>query len=284
MRRRAAAAGGSLATIAALLYALSLSVTSYAAFAPAVRHECRRQIGMAWSPGALVDRARRDFCAPRYFHSASDTARWYNDGGIPVIRPDAYIQQLARLMADGYSGDVLLLNEPDRPDQDNVPPEEAARLYAVVVLNLPAARVVAPNAIDLAYLDAFLAAVGSSWRQTDAIGIHIYQPGDPPRPVTWPAAWYARAHDVMVAHGIKSALWVSEVGPSNAWQADDLARYYRELLDGPAEWIFIYTPHCGGYNAHACRRNLYTTADGDALTASGRALQRAMVGAGRGYP
>lgn len=245
---------------------------------------------MACAPGTLVNRARADFGAYLFFHSASYQEWWIELGGIPVWRspnqPGSFVDVAAAMRQQQYRGLVLLFNEPDIAGQDApLSPDDAAALYRLAVALFPNSTFVTPNANSVWYLQRFLDAVGDDWRSQDRIGIHMYQPPTAGNavdgwvfgePTIWPAAWLAPVIDLAAARG--SQIWVSEVGVSNEWRADLRDRYIEELLSSTAEVICWYTPHCGGYSAHACLHNLYTAQTGNpSLTPFGVALQAALV-------
>lgn len=243
------------------------------------------EVCMAWSPGTLVDRARADFGSEIFFHSSSYQPLWISAGGIPVWRspnqPGAFVDVAAALRQQDYHGIVMLFNEPDIPGQDGpLAPTDAAALYRLATTLFPGAVFVTPNANSTNYLAAFLAAVGDAWRPQDRIGVHMYQPVTGydqdgnilvDYPTIWPNDWLQPVYGLAAARGSK--VWVTEVGPSNEWTPADLQRYYRELLTSDTEAVCVYTPNCGGYSPHACKRNLYDSMSSNpSLTLSGLTL------------
>lgn len=259
------------------------STYSYTKFFPVSPHDCRynNRIAMAWAPGDLVDKAKRDFCAPAFFHSLSWQRRWTDIGGVPVLNSVTYTSVSADLNARNYcdgGSPIILLNEPDLPGQDDIPVSMSVEIYRFISAVLPDCTIYWPNAIDRSYLSAALSELGHDLRQGDVIGMHIYQNGNPNSPTEWPGVWIESIRALLIEHGVGNKIAITEVGPKALWSSADLDRYYFELAESEATWIFVYSPHCGGYGGHACERNLYATRDGVGFTESGKALRRLMFG------
>lgn len=309
MKRESAVAAG-LSGLLIAIVALIGTAVEYRVYYPIVQvPECDTggRWGLAWVPGLLVEQSQRDFCADPFYHSCSRRQVDIDRGGIPVITHDllntcgiAYppdeiivtdlgygrsqyvtgVTALQELADRGYCGKIKLYNEPELLSQGLpstiLPAQAAAEWYRTAVATIPCATFITPNAQSLGYLRGFLDALGEGWRRTDIIGIHIYQANDPPTPVYWPGDWIADARRILAQRGITSEVWVSEVGPSNAWSYPDLERYYHELQ--VADMVFVFTPHCFAYSGHACRRNLYQDTGGHGLTASGRVFRNIVTG------
>lgn len=238
---------------------------------------------LSWTPGWSVKRGQETFGAHHFYHSGSHAQPWLERGGLPIWRaskgrPENFLT-VGTAVLENKPRIILLHNEPDIAGQDGLSPADAAALYRLAINIYPNAAYVTPNANSLDYLDAFLREVGDDWRPKDRVGIHIYQPPttfypyiDADYPSIWPRSWIAAATATARNHGIKTAVWVTEVGPNNNWTQADLNRYHRELFTSQAQVVCIYTTHCGGYSNHACRRNLFTSRTNPTLTPSGLAF------------
>lgn len=264
-----------IAAIVALGLVLVLS-QSYFYFFPAVEHNCKYDIGMAWAPGNLVVKSQTDFCAQWYFHSASYNVANLPKGAVPIIRPANAGRAITALKT--YRGPCILLNEPDRPDQDNLAPKDAADFYFEMTKTLPNCKFVTPNSIDPKYFQAFFEAVKPYWRSQDKPGTHMYQAGSGcPAPVFYPNERITILTDVLSETGLDQTIWITEVGVPNCWSAPTIQDYYLQMFTNPnVDVTFIYTPHCGGYTPHACARNLYVDETGNRFTTTGTVLRQVM--------
>lgn len=104
---------------------------------------------------------------------------WYNWGpvpggtGIPMVYGASSVGQ-------ALSGDplyVMVLNEPDRPDQANVTPEAAVALWVKAEQSYPNRRLVSPGVMDLNWLIRFRA-LYLAWEghapRMDVLAVHWY--------------------------------------------------------------------------------------------------------------
>lgn len=272
-RKKAAVIAGGAAVLAAIL--LMTTTPRYTYYFP-IAPEGGAVGGVAWAPAWSVSRIQRDFGLSHFTHSASYQEKWIRRGGIPYLRPDNEAKAIAALRAQQYCGWLIFLNEPDRPDQDNLTPQAAAAMYRRVRPQLPCATFIVGNPIDLAWADRFLALV--KLRPGDVLGIHIYQDGrwsgNPSDPrFTWPAQWIDRAVVIAEKHGLPARIAVTEFGAKNTWSTDEIRRYTREVQWHPAVFLWlVYTSHCGGYSPEACSYNLYESRERPVITRFGRVL------------
>lgn len=276
MKRRMTVVGGAIIIAATII--LNLSGRSYTYYMPLAPQTGHATAGIAWAPGWTVDLVRDDFGLYRYSHSASHAPTWLARGGIPYIRPGNEAAAVSGIKAAGYCGWVIFLNEPDRPDQDDLTPAEAAAMYARVRPQLACNRFAIGNSIDPAWLEAFLE-LARPW-PGDVVGIHIYQNADPgDAEFVWPSAWIDAAVRLAQRNGMPASVAVTEFGMPNRWSDAERAEYLAQVRGHPRVVLWLlYTSHCGGYNAHACQFNLYdeVAQPRPPLTANGRLLS--------GYP
>lgn len=277
-RARSAVAGTAVLVVLAVL--ASRQALTYRSFLPVANQTGHPTTGIAWAPGWTVDLVRDDFGLYHYAHSVSHSPTWLARGGIPYLHPGNEAAAISGIRAANYCGWVIFLNEPDRPDQNDMTPAEAAAMYARVRPQLPCNRFAVGNPIDLSWLDAFLPLI-HRW-PGDVVGIHIYQDNnsnDPRAPgFVWPSEWIDTAVRIAAAHGWPSEIAVTEFGVPNQWGENDRRLYLRQVRSHPRVVLWLlYTSHCGGYSAHACQFNLYDeVSPRPPLTANGRMLQ--------GYP
>jgi hypothetical protein len=225
---------------------------------------------MAWS-ALYLDAARADFGWQFYYHYS--TWRQPADAVVPIVRSrpggrEDIAEQLLYLKSIGWSGLVILANEPDMPDQDAIAsPKDMAGLYWYATQILPDATFITPNTIDTAYLDEFLDY--ATMRRKDRVGVHIYQGAAGTAVHTWPGAWMAIVDGILARHGVTNQLWISEAGIDETWAGATARAYAAQLMHSRAEVVCIYTTNHGTWEPGR-GYDLYNAAG--ELTPGGQAL------------
>lgn len=254
------------------------------------RHRAVR--GIAWAPAWTVPYLRDDFGATLFFHSQTTQARWWPQGGVPVVRSAehqragkyGWVRHLAALVDAGYQGPVIFGNEPDRPDQDAATPESMAGQYLAAAAWLSRVfpsmvpgghrrgiQLIAGNAISQAWTAEFVRHIGHL-RPGDALGVHIYEDARLPSDERW--QWPGeRLRRLAAAVGDVGQMWVTEYGVERAWPVDVVRRYVEEIETHPrVSHAFAFTSHPGTDQGHAGRFGLY--ADGSMkLTTAGEVFK-----------
>jgi hypothetical protein len=121
---------------------------------------------------------------------------------VPMIRPLGI--DGATISAD-YTGDLMVLNEPNYAGQDTMSACDAAAFVGRARALWPDANIIAPNVSQenaAAYLQAFADCGGME--HVDAVGVHYY---------AWSGSWRGELAAVMdTAAGYDRPIWVTEFG------------------------------------------------------------------------
>lgn len=151
-------------------------------------------------------------------------AGWYENteaqfagSRIPIVRA-RQVDKAAALGALGYAGPTLWLNEPDRADQDDMTPGEAAAEWPYVQAACPTCKWVMPNVSQLGmdWLAEFVAlSEGEPWRWS----FHLY--------LSPPYSLDDSIQGMCTITGTCVALWLTEYGTC----IPDLAESFFEQVD-----------------------------------------------------
>ena len=144
------------------------------------------RVGVAWYAPSRDGLQLADMCAAQWYNAVRSYAAGVQPGQWPVYwsiyRPDGgtYLDLLATIPDyRKYTGQVVVLNEPDNVDQANLTARQAAQELVRVAELMPEACLVWPNVIlprSLDYLRQALAELDAidGLQHICAIGVHFY--------------------------------------------------------------------------------------------------------------
>ena len=194
-----------------------------------------------WASSAPASLLRR--CAPG---GASKANAW------PPLDPSAYASFVAYLAARYGTrlAAIEVWNEPDQANEDYLAgPEKPQRYAAILRAAYPAIKQVAPSVLVLA--GSLVGSNGVFLRALYAAGIKGYYDGLAVHFYNLTLGSLRSIHEVQLANGDNTPLWLDEFGWSSCWpahsieqeqacvtpklQGSDLANTYRELVHTP--WV-----------------------------------------------
>lgn len=228
----------------------------YRLFIPVVGNGSIPRKGLAMARPHADDAARLAI-SWRYNWGPVDDCQTAAGGFVPMLWSGSPSSKIPA----SYGGPLLVLNEPDNPNQLNITPQEAARRLAVVRQAYPQARIIAPGVLsyNLAWLENFIKLV----QLPDVWAYHAYVEG--PYNSSAIIAQLDRMHQI--SGGVA---WITEYGVLSG----DLSEFVRLTEWMQAQpWIERYAAYTNRQDlsaAWAIARGVELVGDDGSLTEIGK--------------
>ena len=246
-----------------LLLTMMLQETTHRTYLPVVTNgvtPCRANRGIAWADGGALSAHALQSCY--YYHSTSYLST--DPYALPIIRPlsDRWPippRTIANALGAGYSGDLLVMNE---PMLEGFTPSQGRDFVNWVTGKLPKARLIGPSIIassdGFEWLRQYLAIGGLPF---DVWGVHIYAESD-----CSPIECINTLCDII--HCATGNVWVTEIGYDNTSPNCDIFGQWINDLDNDerVSRMFGYTAVNG-----AAGGRLDMIGDGITYTCTGEA-------------
>ena len=216
--------------------------------------------GVGWLAGPIkLD--QETWCFWYWYNISRNNNPRVSSGQIPIFWCDSSgnLAQARELNQNGYSGYVIVLNEPDRPEQCNRSPERAAEILLQYKDILGDAKIISPNVIvnenaGLPYLTRFLDEVERLTNRPALdtiyrIGIHFYGG------FSSPSERMDAVCDLLTSRYGYCLVWLTEYGAGFSKDGRSDFDIYKQWVteveaDSRIEIPFGYTIRGSQYNVH----------------------------------